>query len=478
MPDRPNILFLMDDEHRPDVLGYADDDVVRTPTIDRLAESGVVFENAYTPSPRCIPARQCLMSGRLPRHCGCESYGEDLPPDSMTWSRRLAQYGYETVAAGKLHHVGNDKAQGWQTLIGKEGGCNVEMVDDAPDVSAADRPGHPKWSDAKEVRRAGTGKPGVGWKDDTDEYRVEGAIDHIERKFLDQHYDRERPNSPIALKVSLSQPHYPYLTTEERFQYYLNRIDPYDDEADVAFDGHGFLDNRRLEVGPDVFGEERQGDVTPREIRRATAAYYGMIETVDEYFGRVLDALERVGEDLDEWVIVFCSDHGEMLGQHGVWEKGHYFEASAGVPLVIRWPERFDAGVVSENVTLCDLFATLCDLTGTPLPDDHTLDSRSLVPLLEGRREDWLDAHENEAISSEDGRLMVKRGDLKYIHVPDVGEVLFDLADDPGETANRIDDPDYADAVEQFRARRDELGYDPSGDGGDTAAGYDPGIGC
>ncbi|MFB6296323.1 MAG: sulfatase-like hydrolase/transferase [Halobacteriales archaeon] len=477
MPDRPNVLFLMDDEHRADVLGYAGDDTVRTPTIDRLAETGVVFENAYTPSPRCVPARQCMMSGELPRTCGCEVYGEDLPPESMTWARRLAQYAYGTVAAGKLHHPGPDKAQGWQTLIGKQGGCNVETAADAPEVSGSDRPGRDKWTDAKEVRRAGTGKPDVGWKDNTDEYRVRGALDYIEGKYLDPHYDRESPDSPVALKVSLSQPHYPYLTTEEKFRYYLDRVDPYDDEAEVAFDDHAFLGARRLEVGYDGFGMGREGDVSPREIRRATAAYYGMIETVDEYYGEVLDALEEAGRDLDDWIVVVTSDHGEMLGQHGVWEKGHFFEGSARVPLVIRWPERFDPGVVSENVSLCDLFATLCELTGTPVPADHTLDSRSLVPLLEGRNDDWLDAHDDEAVSAYGDDLMIKRGDLKYIHAAEDRDVLFDLDADPGETENRIEDPDYADAVDEFRVRRDELGYGPNADPGYHDAGYTPGVG-
>jgi choline-sulfatase len=473
MTERPNVLFLMDDEHRPDVLGYAGDDTVRTPTIDRLADTGVVFENAYTPSPRCVPARQCLMSGQLPRTCGCEQYGDDLPPESMTWARRLAQYGYETVAAGELHHMGTDKAQGWTKRIGAGGGCNVPLADDAPEPTDGIESLSGKWTDAKEVRRAGTGKPGVGWKDETDEYRVQGALNYIEQTFLDQHYDRATPERPVALKVSLSQPHYPYLTTEERFAYYLNRVDPYVDEGDTAFDEHAFLGARRLEVGRDGSEIGREGDVSPREIRRATAAYYGMIETVDEYFGRVLDALEAVGEDLDEWLVVFTSDHGEMLGEHGVWEKGHFFEASARVPLVVRWPEQFDPGVVRENVNLCDLFATLCALTGTPLPDDHSLDSRSLVPLLDGRTEDWRERHDNETVSAYGDDLMIKHGDLKYIAVSDDRDVLFDLETDSSETENRIDDVAYTDVVDRFRDRRDELGYDPNARGGDADVGYE-----
>ena len=249
----------------------------------------------------------------------------------------------------------------------------------------------------------------------------------------------------------------------------------YLDRPDAAFDDHEFLGQRRLEVGSDAFGG-REGDVSPREVRRATAAYYGMIETVDEYFGEVLDALEEAGEDIDEWIVVFTSDHGEMLGQHGVWEKGHFFEGSARVPLVVRWPERFDPGVVRENVNLCDLFATICDLTETPLPEAPSLDSRSLVPLLEGRSGDWLDDHENETVSAYGDDVMIKRDDMKYVHVEDDTDVLFDLDADPGETENRIADPVYADAVDRFRARRDELGYGANAAPSDVDAGYTPGL--
>ena len=106
-------------------------------------------------------------------------------------------------------------------------------------------------------------------------------------------------------------------------------------------------------------------------MQRATAAYYGMIETIDEYYGVVLDALEAAGQDLDEWIIIYTSDHGEMLGEHGIWEKQKFFEASVGVPLFIRWPAGFgsEGRTVTENINLCDLFATLCDFTGVPIPD-------------------------------------------------------------------------------------------------------------
>jgi choline-sulfatase len=199
------------------------------------------------------------------------------------------------------------------------------------------------------------------------------------------------------------------------------------------------------------------------------AAYYAMVETIDALYGTVLDTIESVGQDLDDWIVIYCSDHGEMLGEHGIWEKQKFFEGSVRVPLIVRWPARFAQGrVVEENVSLCDLFATLCDLAGLPIPAG--LDSRSLVPLMRGDASTW----ENEAVSQfGPTNLMIKRDQLKYQYYgPDMPEVLFDLDADPGETRNWIDEPGYAKHVEAFRQRLAELGHGPEADPDYRNAGY------
>jgi choline-sulfatase len=203
-----------------------------------------------------------------------------------------------------------------------------------------------------------------------------------------------------------------------------------------------------------------------------------MVERMDALFGRVIDRLRLVGEDPDEWVIVFTSDHGEMLGERGLWGKINFYESAVRVPLIVRWPERFDPGVVDENVSLCDLYATLCEVAEVPVPDD--VDSRSLVPLLEGDTEDWNDeaisqGADNTAVHGGLGpeELMIKRGDLKYCWYGEgEPELLFDLDRDPGETTNYVDDPAYTSDVERFRERRGELGYGPNADPDYENAGY------
>lgn len=456
--ERPNILFLMSDEHRATVAGFAGDDVVRTPVLDELARTGVVFRNCYTPSPITVPTMVCLSAGQLPKTCHCEGW-LDLAPGHMTMARLFTRYAYETVACGRLMHQGPDIMAGWVRRIGDdimtrdnyiEGKVEEEWARYTKPLSAV------KWSDAKEIKRAGIGYA-HGHKHD--DYTVLGAQNYIEKHFLDMYYDREQPNKPLFLRVGLVQPHYPYLTDAAKFAYYLNRVRPF---ANQTPSDHPFLSQRQVRPGVDA---------SEREIRRAVAAYYGMVETIDTHYGTVMEALREVGQNLDDWIIVYCSDHGEMLGEHGIWEKQKFYDGSARVPLIIRYPRRFAGGtVVDENVNLCDLFATLADLAGLPIPEG--LDSRSLVPLMEGNAQGWSDETLSQFGTT---NYMIKQGALKYAYYgEEMPEVLFDMARDPGETTNCAQDPAYAPAMAAFRQRLAALGHGPNADPHYVNAGYSP----
>ena len=466
---RPNILFLMSDQHRADIAGYAGDDIARTPTLDELARAGLVFSNAYTPAPICIPARQSMAAGQLPRTCGCEVFGEDLAPGHMTFARRLSQFGYATVACGKLHHNGTDQMQGWTSRIGAGMNVRHDFIEGRNLDAFRNLPlaTEHKWTQAKEVKRAGIGEGPVNGHD---AYTLDGALRFVENFFAAPYYDRATPKRPLMLMLSFVRPHVPFLSTRDKFTYYLNRVKPYLNEC--AFD-HPFLGSKAVAPG---------ADVSEREIQRATAAYYGMVEGMDDDYGKVLAALEHVGENLDDWVIIYTSDHGEMLGQHQLWEKTKFFEGSVKVPLIIRLPGGANAGrVVEENVNLCDLFATICDLVDVPVVDG--LDSRSLVPLLNGDNSSW----DNETVSHYGGthlgheadferyeNLMIKRDALKYQYYGRaMPEVLFDLSANPEETINFVDDPRYSDSLAAFRKRRAELGYGPNAAADYHHAGYE-----
>lgn len=442
---RPNVLILMSDEHRPDFAGFSGHPEVRTPHLDALARDAVVFTNCHTPSPICVPARQSMAAGLLPRTLGVEQMGVDeSPPGTMTFARQFSRWGYQTVCAGKLHYMGEDQMQGWRRRVGVETETHTQFVSGRVD-SAFDswtEPSSHKWSIVEEINRGGIGDNPLAHED---EIALLGAQHVVGRHFADPHYGRATPGNPLLLMLSLNEPHYPYASPRaDLVDHYAERVEPFLDQEVFP---HSFLGGRFVaRVGQEV---------TRDAAVRATAAYCAMIETMDQRCGRLVDQLAALGQDLDEWIVIYTSDHGEMLGQHGVWEKQKFFDASVRVPFFVRWPRRLRPRTVHSNVSLVDLFATLTGLAGIPCPDG--LDSRSLVGLSEGHDADW----DNEVIS-QFGRhnLMVRRDELKYqFYGEDDSEVLFDLATDPAETANLAADPRHARAMTEFRRRRQALGF-------------------
>ena len=440
MKKYPNILFLMSDEHRFDVSGFMGNSIVRTPNLDKLAQDAVVFDNAYSPNPICVPARQCLAMGEYASQCGCIAYGQDLPPQSRTFARLFTETGYTTIASGKLHHQGMDQMQGWQIRVA--GDCNIERhffgVENPPALCK-----HPpfKWSESKEIKNAGPGDSAYLRRD---RLAVQGLKDMIYEQFVDSAYDRAVFEQPTMLYLGLLNPHYPYIAEEKLFNYYLNRVEPYENTEEF---NHYYLEKCPNEIGSVKIGEQ----VSEREVKRAMAAYYANIETIDRQYGEILTELQNAGHNLDNWIIIYASDHGEMLGEHSQWEKKKFFEGSVRVPLFIRYPKRFKPQRIKENVNLVDIFETLCELCNIEHP--KSLASRSLIPLMENEKDNWC----NETFSELLDNLMIKKDNLKYHCYPDSSEILFDLETNPEETINFIDDEYYSKEIDYFRKRASEF---------------------
>lgn len=452
---KPNILLLMCDEHRADITGFSGNNVVKTPVLDRLAKSGVVFNNAYAASPVCVPGRQCMMSGKLPKTCGCEVYNSDLPAGYLTFPHLLSQYAYNTVACGKLHHRGQDQMQGWTQRIGSDTIVGSRFVNELRYEEVKKYPSKEdfKWSVADEIKKSGIGNGPHHFKD---KYTVMGAVNFIKEYFCNSDYDRVKSHRPLMLKVSLVQPHYPYCTDRTKMDYYINRVNPFENQNTSE---HPMLQKDKIEPGIHV---------NKREIKKAIAAYYGMVETADDYMGTILNTLVESGQDLNDWIIIYVSDHGDMLGEHNVWKKGKFYEGSVKVPMIIRWPGIFTNRIVKENVNLCDLYATICELTGIPIPQG--IDSRSLVSLMNGENTKW----NNETISQfKRNQVMIKVDNLKYQYYGEqYPEVLFDLKRDPSEVRNYINYPEYKERTKAFRQRLATLGHGSDADKHYINAGY------
>jgi len=225
---------------------------------------------------------------------------------------------------------GTDQMHGFHERIGRDirGRNGYEPASDpAHQAKKFNEEGTGKWPQIKEITNARTGMSTYMRQD---KYTVDGALMYLDEFFADPSYDRTG-DGPLFLAVSLNCPHYPFQCPEELFSYYLRRVEPIVEDLPEKFECNDYF---KVKIGKDV---------TYREAHRATAAYYGMIEWADNQFGRVISKLEWLNV-LEDFVVVFLTDHGEMLGVKGLWEKQQYFDASVRVPFFISWPQRFPQG--------------------------------------------------------------------------------------------------------------------------------------
>jgi len=457
----PNILIIMTDEQRYDVLGAAGNEIVRTPVLDDLASRGTYFTNCYCASPVCVPTRQSFHSGKLPRTIGCTKFGDPWDSDILTFPGQLGRYGYNTTAFGHMHFEDQDQLHGWQSRpmgnVSVSGAFLPPLAEDAEPIGLTAEEKRAKgisyfWGPIGEIRNARTVEITEGrmfW----DRIWTQGTCQYLDEYFSNSYYDRIHADEPLCLFLSLTNPHYPFQCTKDLFDYYINRVEPY---LEGPPDDHPCYNQYSAKVGEDV---------TERQVLRATAAYYGQVEFTDITFGIVLDKMDQLNI-LDDFVIIYFADHGEMLGQHGCWEKKQFHDGSARVPLIIYDPRNPNNGQrVDEVVSHLDLFPTICDLAGVSTPAD--LEGESLVPLMRGEDVQWRDEAISELISWYHGGecFMIRRGNLKYVRYTAEGypEQLFDMKKDPDETQNLVSDPAYAADLERLRKRADQIPpYEPA----------------
>ncbi len=422
--------------------------VTKTPAIDRLADGGVVFENAYTPSPLCAPARASFMTGMLPTRTGVYDNAAELASSIPTFAHYLRLEGYRTCLSGKMHFVGPDQLHGFEERL-------------TTDVYPGDFGWTPDWSrpgeridwwyhDASSVKQAG-----VAEMTNALEYDDEVAF-HAVRRLYD--YARYEGDAPLALCVSFTHPHDPYVARQRYWDLYA------DDEIDLPATPAlplEELDSHSRRLWSDCAGGDVE--ITEDDVRAARHGYYASLSYVDERIGEVLTALDACGL-AGETVVIFTSDHGDFLGEHGLFFKMSFREHAARVPLIVHAPGRFRARRVREPVSLADLAPTLADLARPGFSQElaRPVDGRSLVPLLEGASEssDATVVGEYLAESALAPMVMIRRDRWKLIHTPSDPDQLFDLEADPLELVNLADAPEHAALVHELRdevARRWDL---------------------
>lgn len=377
---RPNILFVFPDQHRPDWVGYDSDVPVRTPTLDSFLDSGVAFDNAVCPSPICGPSRASLAAGREYDTCFVRDHDADYPLAAPTMYGRLRDAGYHVMGTGKFD------IQKHSTVQGIDGTNNLRANGFSEGVNTAG-----KWN---AYGKASDGTPGDPYtKYLADEGLLETHIDDFAQRRDDSlaYYE----GIDIAATFPTPLPEHAYCdnfvgrTTAELLRgapadqpwfMQVNFVGPHN-PWDVTEAMHGWYRDPDVMFPGPVDATDRFPPDKHQAIRRNYAA---MVENIDRWLGQFLDILEERGEREDT-VVVFASDHGEMLGDHGHWYKQFPYQASAGVPFAVEGAGVADRGLVDAPATILDLHATFLDYAGLdPQVVDPAMDSRSMRPFLSG----------------------------------------------------------------------------------------------
>ncbi len=429
----------MADQLTADFLGSYGHPSVQTPNLDALSESGFQFNRAYCNCPICGPSRASLCTGRLVSEIGAYDNGCDYPASTPTFLHHLVRGGYRTLLSGKMHFVGPDQHHGFQQRL-------------TADIYPSSFVWTPDWT------KGSYPNPGTSVEQlpEAGQCRWSMQLDYDEEvtfRSLEALRDlaRSPEEGPFFLCASYTHPHDPFIINDPWWSLYPDEVVlPPTVPARPLEEHHPF--NQWLQV------HHRIPEFPPRErwILAARRAYLGMVSYFDHQVGLLLQELERLGLR-DETLIVVTSDHGEMLGEQGMWFKRTFFEPSVRVPLLFSGPGVPRGERVSNPVSLVDLFPTFLEVAG--LDDESlspfTLAGKSLIPFFSGGG----DCHPGEVLieyfSEGTCRPMrtVVKGEHKLVSVMDEAPLLFLLNKDPHEQDNRAEDPSMTDLLRRLSNR-------------------------
>ena len=430
----PNFLVIQADQMAASALSAYGNPFTRTPHIDALGAAGTVFRNSYCAFPLCGPSRASMMTGQLPSRIRAYDNAAELSSEIPTFAHYLRARGYQTSLSGKMHFVGADQLHGFERRLTSD----IYPGDFYWTETLTTRTAKTR-SDGRAVTQSGLCKRTVQL--DYDELAMANAEQHL--------YDMARSSDdrPFMSVVSLTHPHDPYYCTQHYWDLYEGvdipppavpalRIDQQDPLTRYIMTRHELDDG---------FDE--------KTVTRARRAYYGAVSYIDHQVGRLVSLLEDLSLR-DNTMIIFTSDHGEFLGERGLWFKRHFYEPAAAVPLIIAAPGGMKGQTVTQNVSLMDLLPTFLDMAG-----DHELadlrepiDGKSLVPLMGG------DSRESVVYSEimSDGLpapiFMVRRDKWKLIHGPAYPAELYDLDADPHEETNLATAPHAQEVLNRLLA--------------------------
>lgn len=438
-----NILLLMTDQLTVNALSAYGNRAAHTPNLDALAARGVVFENAYCNSPLCVPSRSSMCASQLPFKIRAYDNGAELPASTPTFAHHLRVNGFRTALSGKMHFIGPDQLHGFEERPIAD--IYPAALDWTPDWSRGIY-ANPGTSARLKLPRSGP------CREPTLEMRYDDAA-HARAMALLRSWRAEDRRRPFLLCVSFTHPHDPFIIGEKYWNLYAD-ADIAAPRAPAAAPFHPY------NVWINSHHDLDHFQPTDEQVQRSRRAYYGMISYVDEKVGAWMAELERLDLASDT-LVLFTSDHGEMLGEHGMWFKRTFYDGCCKVPMIAAGPGARAGARVRTPVSLVDVYPTILNAAGAPLPAEG-LDGQSLAPLMargdDAGRQPVICEYAGEGILAP--MRLIRKGDWKFVYPHGMPPLLFNLARDPLERENL-----YARA--ECSAVRDELS-------GAVMAGWDP----
>ncbi|MCZ8516048.1 arylsulfatase [Paenibacillus filicis] len=443
---KPNVLFIMTDQQRWDSLGCYGNSVIETANLDWLASEGVVFENAYSSCPSCVPARASIMTGMHPWNTGILGMGNGQGPMGggfqHTLPGELSKAAYHTQGVGKMHFHPQRLLNGFHSTFLDESGR-----EESPGFISDYR----QWFNRNKTGDFDIVDHGIDWNSWMARPYHAPEFLHPTNWTVNQSIEalkRRDPSKPFFLMTSFARPHSPYDALPYYFDLYQKKQVPEPYVGDWA----SIHDVEEDAAKPDAW----RGVRSKGEIRRARAGYYGSIHHIDHQIGRLLLYLQKI-QQLENTLIIFTSDHGDMLGDHNLWRKTYAYEGSAHIPMIVRLPESLGKPSykrIDAPVLLQDIMPTILEATGTEIPE--TVDGISMLGLIRGEQTErsYIHGEHCTCYSEEQEMQYLTDGRMKYIWLPRVGiEQLFDLTEGRDETINLAKKKEYSHELQKWRAR-------------------------
>lgn len=451
---RPNLLYIQSDQHSAAVLGCHGDHVVETPNLDRLAANGVSMTSAYCASPICVPSRSSFLTGRYPHENRVWTNSHVLDSGIPTLAHAMGAAGYRPVQIGRMHFVGPDQYHGY---------ADRYVGDHSPNYLGGSPVDHGMLEGTAGPNRVSLRLSGFGQSayEVHDEYVAASAVDFLNRYGIGVRSGQEI--EPFNLSVGLMLPHQPFVARKGDYDRFLGRVPAPRNAAPPLDQTHPYLRWWRKHSG--------LVDVSEEEIVRTRTAYWALVSRLDQLIGQILTALEDNGL-LENTLIVYSTDHGEQVGERGLWWKQTFYEDAARVPVILSWPGHISKGEKCQRVVShLDLNATILDALGAPaLPQSR---GRSFLPILEGDESAAWDDIAFSEYCTEPGdpahsegewttqQRMVRREEWKLIYYHEMQPQLFNLKEDPEEQIDRAEDPGCRSVREDLTKEVLE-GWDPA----------------